>query len=53
MLAAHRLWFTGHGAVWLLIGGPHFPWVERARLIDNLVKMLITGLAGSRGDGAG
>jgi AcrR family transcriptional regulator len=44
IVAAQILWFAGHGAVSLLITRAHFPWADRAVLIDGLVGMVINGL---------
>ncbi len=46
MTAVQILWFVGHGAVSLLISRAHFPWVERNKLIDQLERFVLAGLAG-------
>jgi AcrR family transcriptional regulator len=46
MTAVQILWFVGHGAVSLLISRSHFPWVERNKLIDQLERFVLAGLAG-------
>ncbi len=45
MTAVQILWFVGHGAVSLLISRPHFPWVERNKLVDQLERFVLAGLA--------
>jgi AcrR family transcriptional regulator len=41
---AQALWVSVHGMVSLLIGCDNFPFVERTRLIDRQVDVLIEGL---------
>jgi AcrR family transcriptional regulator len=48
IVAAQILWFAGHGAVSLLITRAHFPWADRAVLIDGLVGMVVNGLCRRR-----
>jgi AcrR family transcriptional regulator len=38
------LWATIHGITSLLIVRPHFPWVDRDRLVDQLLDTAINGL---------
>jgi AcrR family transcriptional regulator len=45
LLAAQLLWFVGHGTVSLLISRPHFPWLDRALLLDELERVVMAGLA--------
>ncbi len=45
MTAVQILWFVGHGTVSLLISRSHFPWVERSKLIDQLERFVLAGLA--------
>ena len=40
---AQSLWVAIHGMVSIQIGCEHFPWIERSRLIDRLVDILMAG----------
>jgi AcrR family transcriptional regulator len=51
MTAVQILWFVGHGAVSLLITRSHFPWSERAKLIESLEHFVIAGLAAPNDSG--
>ncbi|MEM1139308.1 MAG: TetR/AcrR family transcriptional regulator [Pseudomonadota bacterium] len=42
--AAQSLWAGMHGLCHLLVIYPLFPWVERDKLVNSHVKMLISGL---------
>jgi len=44
-MISQGLWSTVHGVTALLITKPHFPWVERERLIDFVIDTAIAGLA--------
>jgi AcrR family transcriptional regulator len=44
MTATQILWFVGHGAVSLLVSRPHFPWVDRSILVEEMVTMVTNGL---------
>lgn len=39
------LWMVGHGAVSLLITRNHFPWGDRDALVEDLVTVMLNGLA--------
>lgn len=41
---AQAAWAMIHGVTSLLIAKPHFPWVERAHLIDTLLRNVLRGL---------
>ncbi|PTQ13277.1 TetR family transcriptional regulator [Sphingomonas oleivorans] len=43
-LIAQSVWATLHGLVSLLIARPHFPWVDKAALIDAHVTRALAGL---------
>ncbi len=38
------LWSTVHGVTSLLIAYPDFPWVDKEKLIDQMIDMIIEGL---------
>jgi AcrR family transcriptional regulator len=38
------MWAGGHGITSLLITKPHFPWVNKDKLIDLMIDVLIDGL---------
>jgi AcrR family transcriptional regulator len=40
---AEAIWAAAHGLVSLLIAMPHFPWSERARLVDAIAEMVLRG----------
>jgi len=42
---AQTLWVSIHGLVSLQIGSKGFPWIERSRLVDRLVDVLLSGVA--------
>jgi len=46
-LAAQATWAAGHGIVTLLITMPHFPWVDRAELIEGTLSIQLQGLLGA------
>ncbi|MDX2180927.1 MAG: TetR/AcrR family transcriptional regulator [Bryobacteraceae bacterium] len=41
---AQVLWVSIHGLVSLQIGSKGFPWIERSRLVDRLIDVLIRGV---------
>lgn len=43
MVVAQTLWAGLHGLVSLMITNPEFPWVDRNKLIDNMLKTLRQG----------
>ncbi len=40
---AQSLWVAIHGMVSIQVACEHFPWIERSRLVDRLVDILMTG----------
>jgi AcrR family transcriptional regulator len=46
-LASQALWAAVHGVVALLIQRPTFPWVNKAKLIDQVIRNAVDGLAAS------
>jgi hypothetical protein len=50
--AAQALWASGHGVVTLLIDYPDFPWVDRERLIETGIELMIDGIRAYKEDGA-
>ena len=40
---AEAIWAAAHGLVSLLIAMPHFPWSDRARLVDAVAEMVLRG----------
>lgn len=49
--ATQALWASAHGLVSLLISHPDFPWVERTRLAETTIDLVIRGLTtGCGGD---
>jgi AcrR family transcriptional regulator len=44
-LASQVLWSCIHGLTSLLIARPNFPWVEKEKLIDELIETAIAGVA--------
>jgi len=56
-LVSEAIWAAGHGVVSLLITHGHFPWTDKAALIDLQIDLLLEGLlpAGSpaRGENRG
>ena len=44
MEVAQALWCSIHGLVSLQIGAKDFPWVERSRLLDRQVDILLSGV---------
>ncbi|HEV2715612.1 MAG TPA: TetR/AcrR family transcriptional regulator [Terriglobales bacterium] len=43
-LAAQALWAAAHGITSLLIDRPGFPWVDRSRLIDQVLDSAVDGM---------
>lgn len=43
-MAAQALWAAAHGITSLFIDRPRFPWVERNRLIDQVLDSAVDGL---------
>ncbi|MBI1747867.1 MAG: TetR/AcrR family transcriptional regulator [Acidobacteria bacterium] len=41
---SQAIWSAAHGVTSLLIAHHEFPWVEKNKLIDHLIEMLIKGL---------
>jgi hypothetical protein len=45
LMVSIDLWVTVHGITSLLISKPGFPWPERRRLIDEVLRAPIFGVA--------
>ncbi len=43
VVIAEAIWAAAHGLVSLLIAMPHFPWSDRARLVDAVAEMVRQG----------
>jgi AcrR family transcriptional regulator len=48
-LTSQVLWACVHGITSLLIAKPDFPWLERNKLIDELVETALAGITRERG----